>query len=108
MNAMQSETAKVDLSTLTYAEVCSKVDALGNIVAFRESEYLKDAGNHMNSAISGFHGGSLSVTTPEEVTLMHDLKQELMSRTGSEMEAARGRNIARRAARKASFSQNNK
>jgi len=87
------------LSGLTYQEVNEKLQSLGNNISARENEYIKDAGLNANSIIGGFLNGSISVTTSEESKLIHDLKQELMSRTSSEMKAARERNLARRAAR---------
>jgi hypothetical protein len=96
----QSDITQNLLSGLTYQEVSEKLESLGNNISVRESEYIKDAGLNTNSIIDGFLNGSISVITSEESKLMHDLKQELMSRTSSEMKAARERNLARRAVRK--------
>lgn len=88
------------LSDLSYQELNNKLSFVCNEIHLRELEASKDRGVNTNSFLSGLASGSISLTSNEETLTIHNLKQEIMARTGSEMRAARERNIARRAARK--------
>jgi hypothetical protein len=96
-----------ELSGLTYKEIESKLTLVCDAISEREKKVIQSSCVNTNSMISGFASGSLSTTTKDEVLSIHNLKQELMSRTGSEMERARQRNIARRTARRLALKANN-
>jgi hypothetical protein len=95
------------LSGLTYKEIESKLTSVCDTISEREKILIQSSGVNTNSVIAGFANGSLSTTTKDEAFSIHLLKQELMSRTGSEMECARKRNIARRTARRLALKINN-
>ncbi|QZI89608.1 hypothetical protein SIPHO076v1_p0075 [Vibrio phage PS34B.1] len=68
-------------------------------VEVRNQELIADAGFYTNSVIGGIASGSISTQTPEETQRIYELKQALMSIGPFLQQAARQRNLARRAAR---------
>lgn len=92
---------KTSTSHLSYDEAKEMLNNICNEIKLREEKVIEEAGVNTNSTIAGFCNGSLTVKTTEETLLIHNLKQTLMSKTGEQMEAAKQRNLARRAARKA-------
>jgi hypothetical protein len=94
-----------ELSILSYEEINDKLSLVCHDINVREQEVLVGAGVNTNSIVGGLANGSICVKTNEESMIIHNLKQELMARTGIEMLAARKRNLARRAARRVQLKQ---
>jgi hypothetical protein len=88
------------IDELSTQEINTRLLRITADIRAREDALIADAGASTNSIIGGFANGSLTVMTENEMTEIYNLKQGLMSRTGEEMEAAKLRIIARRAARK--------
>ena len=90
------------INNLTYSQIENLLSNIFDDIEKREAEFINEAGSYnTNSRLTGLCNGSLSVKTKEEVELIHQLKQALMSKTAEVMNAARQRNIERRKARKA-------
>lgn len=84
----QSETLEAEL-----VEIVETVEA-------RNQALIADAGFYANSVIGGIASGSISTQTPEETQRIYELKQALMAIGPFLQQAARQRNLARRAARR--------
>jgi len=91
------------LSAFSYKEITDKLTLITGQINLREINRLKCLGVNTNSMLAGLANGFISVVTSEESQVIYELKQEIMSRTVSEMGAARERNLTRRAARRAEF-----
>jgi Mg2+ and Co2+ transporter CorA len=89
------------LTTDSIESLENELSAIVSRIEQRKDNLVSKAGFCANSTIEGLCDGSISVTTDEERDRIHEIKQELMSRTGEIMENARARNLARRAAKKA-------
>jgi hypothetical protein len=88
------------MHTVSYQALEDELNDISRQIKMREDALVENAGVNTNSTIAGLHNGAFEVATPDERQRIHDIKQDMMSRTGEQMEAARARNIARRSARK--------
>ena len=71
-----------------------------NAVEARNEELVINAGVNTNSIIGGIASGSITTQTEEETQRIYELKQLLMASSQFLQQAARKRNLARRAARR--------
>ena len=87
MSAEKIEAVEVEL-----VEIVEAVES-------RNEELVSKSGFYANSVIGGIASGSISTQTPEETQRIYELKQLLMANGAFLQQAARQRNLARRAAR---------
>ena len=86
------ETAKeIEAAEVELVEIVEAVES-------RNEELVSKSGFYANSVIGGIASGSISTQTPEETQRIYELKQLLMANGAFLQQAARQRNLARRAA----------
>ena len=107
VEAASVEAASVEAASVEAASVEAQNETLeAELVAIvetveaRNQALIADAGFYTNSVIGGIASGSISTQTPEETQRIYELKQALMAIGPYIQQAARQRNLARRAARR--------